>query len=637
MARLPIDDSPFRDPPQGQFGAEGRAAAAGRHPVRSRRSRGRRYAGAACRHDVSTGSKPSSRGAYSELWRCWRSRAMPPGWGSCSPPIRRRAGRRSHPASATSKVPDDGGEARARSVDRPRVQFGANFEYAWDQSHLITFADAGIDSDDSNDVVDPGSAGVTRSTSRRSATHRPSLPGRRKRSYVARCTPWCCSDRGSVSTRRACIAHAAVRATSLIVLGPRPDRRAGSAEIEISSTSQRGSFSMDLQRRRHPSSGRARALIEISRFQSSRDRDEWRRDCSGGVAAGTHHLPIDATELAARAAIVPLPDLVRAAWRRHRGGRGRRRLGAAAVGSPGRRRDRRSTDSPPCRATRMSAPAARVRARGRSHRYDCPRLPAAMDAPAADWHERIPERAASCSDGPAAGSIWPDMSFSHGSPTRSPTRWPRHRRPDRAGLVSRPAVADHHRRVIARSTRRHPDAGRLLAACLRKQRAGSGSKAWRPMPPRFAQSHAEPRALVVRGGRVTATLPLTWRFTTRAIFTSRSIRRFTQAALAQSSATGSCSRARPRRRPVPSTCIAGVGGADDAVRWTAASNARAGRRPRGAAGDRVERLAPDEAAVARSAGLCGRQLADPSVPAQAPVTSCSSGAAAGFFMIASAT
>ncbi len=42
-----------------------------------------------------------------------------------------------------------------------KVSLGAFFEMAHDQSHIISFADAGVDSDnDSNDVVDPGSAEV---------------------------------------------------------------------------------------------------------------------------------------------------------------------------------------------------------------------------------------------------------------------------------------------------------------------------------------------------------------------------------------------------------------------------------------------------------------------------------------------
>jgi hypothetical protein len=52
------------------------------------------------------------------------------------------------------------------------VQFLASFDYGWDQSHLISFADAGVDRPtcsagetsgcemDENDIVDPGSAEV---------------------------------------------------------------------------------------------------------------------------------------------------------------------------------------------------------------------------------------------------------------------------------------------------------------------------------------------------------------------------------------------------------------------------------------------------------------------------------------------
>jgi hypothetical protein len=50
-----------------------------------------------------------------------------------------------------------GGRVGVRAELGPKVSLGAFFELAHDQSHLISFADAGVDKDnDGNDVVDPG-------------------------------------------------------------------------------------------------------------------------------------------------------------------------------------------------------------------------------------------------------------------------------------------------------------------------------------------------------------------------------------------------------------------------------------------------------------------------------------------------
>ena len=40
------------------------------------------------------------------------------------------------------------------------VRLDTGFELGWEQSHLISFADAGVDGSDDNDVVDPGTREV---------------------------------------------------------------------------------------------------------------------------------------------------------------------------------------------------------------------------------------------------------------------------------------------------------------------------------------------------------------------------------------------------------------------------------------------------------------------------------------------
>ena len=49
-----------------------------------------------------------------------------------------------------------GGGAAVRAVLGEKVRFDAGFDLAHDQAHSITYADAGIDSSDGNQVVDPG-------------------------------------------------------------------------------------------------------------------------------------------------------------------------------------------------------------------------------------------------------------------------------------------------------------------------------------------------------------------------------------------------------------------------------------------------------------------------------------------------
>jgi hypothetical protein len=41
-----------------------------------------------------------------------------------------------------------------------RVRLDLGFQLAWDQGHSISFADAGVDGDDPDDVVDPGTSEV---------------------------------------------------------------------------------------------------------------------------------------------------------------------------------------------------------------------------------------------------------------------------------------------------------------------------------------------------------------------------------------------------------------------------------------------------------------------------------------------
>lgn len=49
-----------------------------------------------------------------------------------------------------------GGEAGVDAHLGPHIRFSLSFAVDWDQSHLLTFADPGIDGPDDNDTVDPG-------------------------------------------------------------------------------------------------------------------------------------------------------------------------------------------------------------------------------------------------------------------------------------------------------------------------------------------------------------------------------------------------------------------------------------------------------------------------------------------------
>ena len=49
-----------------------------------------------------------------------------------------------------------GAQAGVEAHLGPRLRFHLSFAFDWDQSHLLTFADPGIDSSDDNDTVDPG-------------------------------------------------------------------------------------------------------------------------------------------------------------------------------------------------------------------------------------------------------------------------------------------------------------------------------------------------------------------------------------------------------------------------------------------------------------------------------------------------
>ena len=53
-----------------------------------------------------------------------------------------------------------GGQAGVAAHLGPRIRFDLSFAVDWDQSHLLTFADPGVDSDDAGDIVDPGTAEV---------------------------------------------------------------------------------------------------------------------------------------------------------------------------------------------------------------------------------------------------------------------------------------------------------------------------------------------------------------------------------------------------------------------------------------------------------------------------------------------
>ncbi|HEU5058966.1 MAG TPA: hypothetical protein VFU21_20675 [Kofleriaceae bacterium] len=53
-----------------------------------------------------------------------------------------------------------GGQAGVAAHLGERIRFDLSFALDWDQSHLLTFADAGTDSDDDGDTVDPGTAEV---------------------------------------------------------------------------------------------------------------------------------------------------------------------------------------------------------------------------------------------------------------------------------------------------------------------------------------------------------------------------------------------------------------------------------------------------------------------------------------------
>lgn len=50
-----------------------------------------------------------------------------------------------------------GGQLGVTAHLGPRIRFELSFALDWDQSHLLTFADPGVDSDDDGDQVDPGS------------------------------------------------------------------------------------------------------------------------------------------------------------------------------------------------------------------------------------------------------------------------------------------------------------------------------------------------------------------------------------------------------------------------------------------------------------------------------------------------
>jgi hypothetical protein len=53
-----------------------------------------------------------------------------------------------------------GGQTGVAAHLGPHIRFDLSFALDWDQSHLLTFADPGIDSSDDNDIVDPGTEEV---------------------------------------------------------------------------------------------------------------------------------------------------------------------------------------------------------------------------------------------------------------------------------------------------------------------------------------------------------------------------------------------------------------------------------------------------------------------------------------------
>lgn len=161
------DDSAFRDPPQGEFGAERldpQQQAGTRFGFEALTWRGDtpdEHVG----FDVSTRLETRFAGrAYSEMWEVLAFA----GDAAAGGPLVLEADPRmggpefSHPGiSNVENYLTMAARLGLEAAIGPRVQFGASVEYAWDQSHLITFADAGVDDpDDANDVVDPGTAEV---------------------------------------------------------------------------------------------------------------------------------------------------------------------------------------------------------------------------------------------------------------------------------------------------------------------------------------------------------------------------------------------------------------------------------------------------------------------------------------------
>ena len=102
--------------------------------------------------------------AYTDMWEVFAYAGHAPSRGPLSldaDPVEEGQQPRSHPgASNVENYMTVAAQAgiEAHVTDQLRVDLG--FRLGWEQSHLISFADAGQDGDDENDVVDPGTEEV---------------------------------------------------------------------------------------------------------------------------------------------------------------------------------------------------------------------------------------------------------------------------------------------------------------------------------------------------------------------------------------------------------------------------------------------------------------------------------------------